>query len=241
MFIIHRLSFLGLLSLVFGFAACQKPNNLSQNTDAGACLPLSSVQINDEIAQNNPLEALKKGNQAFLQELERDPLLKQKLLENKKGQHPFAVVVSCSDSRVPPSIIFHQSLGNLFIIRTAGNIVGNIEMGSIEYAISHLNSKLIIVMGHTHCGAIEAYAHHEQAPEHIKEIIDSLEQEPEIQALKGQEGQADYVEHCIHANVEHVVKHISKGSEIIKNKIKRKELQIIGAVYDIDTGIVGFK
>src|SRR6478736_4693898 len=107
----------------------------------------------------SPLQKLEEGNKRFAsgKPIHPDETL-ERLRELKKGQHPFATIISCSDSRVPAELVFDQGLGDIFSIRTAGNVMGDYELGSIEYAVEHLDCKLIVVMGHENCGAIQAYA-----------------------------------------------------------------------------------
>ena len=108
--------------------------------------------------KETPIEQLISGNQRFIEEKSIHPHQDKKtVLKNQNEQHPFAVVLSCSDSRVSPEVLFDQGLGDLFVIRNAGNLISDIDMGSIEYAVEHLDVKLIVVLGHTECGAIKAY------------------------------------------------------------------------------------
>ena len=123
---------------------------------------LFSCNQKQEKEQDNtlpPLDKLKVGNERFVSghPVHPDETL-DRIRELKKGQNPFVVVISCSDSRLPPELIFDQGLGDVFSIRTAGNVIGDYELGSIEYAIEHLHCKLIVVLGHENCGAIQAYA-----------------------------------------------------------------------------------
>jgi len=122
-----------------------------------------------------PLEILKIGNQRFVKgyPIHPDETL-ERIRELKKGQHPFAVVVGCSDSRIPPELIFDQGLGDIFTIRTAGNVIGDYELGSVEYAVEHLHCKLVIVLGHENCGAIQAFvsSDNQRHEDHIQTIVD---------------------------------------------------------------------
>ena len=135
-----------------------------------------------------PLEALKAGNQRFMSGHPVHPHETLKRLRDlKKGQYPHTVVVSCSDSRVPPELIFDQGLGDIFSVRTAGNVIGDYELGSIEYAVEHLGCKLVVVLGHEECGALKAYLGHrdgEISSDHIMSIVTYLENEEEEQALE---------------------------------------------------------
>ena len=145
------------------------------------------------------------------------------------GQHPYAVVIACSDSRVIPETIFSAGIGDLFVIRVAGNVMDDHQLGSIEYACSHLGCHLILVLGHTHCGAIDATIHHD--PEgYIKFITDEIKEA--IQEEK------DPYEACI-LNIKHSVKIIEDSFEIHELE-EHDGLKVRGAIYDIETGKVEF-
>lgn len=179
------------------------------------------------------LQRLLKGNErfSFLKPIHPDEDMKR-LQDAAKEQHPFAVVVCCSDSRVSPELVFDQGVGDLFVIRTAGNIIGGVEIGSIEYAVEHLGVKLIVVMGHENCGAVKAFIEGGEAPSHIKDIIDSLKQEAEIKAIPITD--SNRLDDCVKANVLHGIKQLQTQSTIIQEKIENKELQVVGARYDLD-------
>lgn len=192
---------------------------------------------------NDPLENLKKGNERFvngkLLHFHRDSLRVKELIA---GQNPQVVVVSCSDSRVTPEIIFDQGLGDIFTIRTAGNVMSDYEEGSIEYAVEHAGSKLIVVLGHTHCGAIHAMLETkpgEQAPGHIHSIVSALQSEAEQKAAL--ELSHDSIEHyATIANVKHGVTQLRTSKPILKEKLDKGEIRVVGAVYNIETGRVDF-
>ncbi|MBY0479850.1 MAG: carbonic anhydrase [Chitinophagaceae bacterium] len=182
---------------------------------------------------DDPLEILMHGNSHFAELKPEHPDEDlNRLKEVSKDQHPIAVIVSCSDSRVSPELIFDQGIGDLFVIRTAGNIIGNLELGSIEYAVEHLGVKLIVVLGHESCGAVQAYLKGGDAPGHIRDIVDSLKEESEIQntALNDQ----NRLDKCVIANIIHGVNKIENQDGIVHEKILKKELQVIGARYDLE-------
>lgn len=137
--------------------------------------------ITPDLAKN-PFERLLDGNIRFRENhpIHPDQTL-ERLRELKKGQHPFAIVIRCSDSRVPPELILDQGLGDLVVIRNAGNIISDYELGSIEYAVEHLDTTLIVVLGHRQCGAIGAFIEpkNESVQNHIQQIIDYIKSEPE--------------------------------------------------------------
>ena len=145
----------------------------------------------------------------------------------EKGQKPYAVVVTCSDSREPPEHIFSAGLGELFVIRTAGNVVADYEVGSVEYGVEHLGAKVVLVLGHTGCGAVKATV--EGGAEGKIEAITE-----EIHKAIGEEKD---MAKCVELNVENTKKILSED-EVIKEKIKAGEVKVIGGIYDISTGEV---
>jgi len=190
----------------------------------------------------SPLQKLEEGNKRFAlgKPVHPDETL-ERLRELKKGQHPFAVVISCSDSRVPAELVFDQGLGDIFSIRTAGNVIGDYELGSIEYAVEHLECKLIVVMGHKSCGAVKAFIDskgHYNQEDHIKKIVEYIESEKEENDLaKDDKLSAD---NAVNANVDHAVNFLKNAEPILKESYGQKKVTIIGAVYDIETGKVAF-
>lgn len=190
----------------------------------------------------SPLQKLEEGNKRFASGKPVHPYeTLERLRELKKGQHPFAIVVSCSDSRVPAELVFDQGLGDIFSIRTAGNIMGDYELGSIEYAVEHLDCKLIIVMGHKDCGAIKAFITsdgHYNHSDHIKKIIEYIESEQEEKDLASHHELN--VKNAIDANIAHGVTFLKTSEPILKEFYEAKKIAIIGALYDIETGKVTF-
>lgn len=189
-----------------------------------------------------PLQKLKAGNERFAsgRPTHPDETLKR-IRELKKGQHPFAILVSCSDSRVPAELVFDQGLGDIFSIRTAGNIMGDYELGSIEYAVEHLDCKLIVVMGHKDCGAIKAFIKsegHYAHSDHIKKIIEYIESEKEEKNLASHHDLV--IDKAIDANIEHGVTLLKTSEPILKEFYDKKKVEIIGALYNIETGKVTF-
>jgi carbonic anhydrase len=190
-----------------------------------------------------PLQKLEEGNKRFAsgKPIHPDETL-ERLRELKKGQHPFAVVVSCSDSRVPAELVFDQGLGDIFSIRTAGNVMGDYELGSIEYAIEHLDCKLIVVMGHKDCGAMKAFISsngHYGHSDHIKKILDYIGDEKEEQKLVALHDLD--INKVINANVAHGVAFLKTSEPVLKEFHDTKKVHIVGALYDIETGKVEFE
>lgn len=159
------------------------------------------------------------------------PARRQELLA---GQHPFAAILSCSDSRVPPEILFDQGLGSLFVVRVAGNIVDNAVLASLEYAVEHLGVDLIVVLGHTNCGAVQAAAAgnvHEGA---IARLVEAIL--PAVEAARVQPG--NLVDNAARANVGRVAEQLRTAQPVLARAAALGELQIITAIYDLSTGIV---
>jgi carbonic anhydrase len=190
-----------------------------------------------------PLQKLEEGNKRFAsgKPVHPDETL-ERIRELKKGQHPFVAIVSCSDSRVPAELVFDQGLGDIFSIRTAGNVIGDYELGSIEYAVEHLDCKLIVVMGHKDCGAIKAFISsegHYEHPDHIRNIINYIEKENEEKSLKNTNNLT--VDKAIDANIAHGVAFLKTAEPILKERFDHNKITIIGALYDIESGKVTFK
>jgi len=147
------------------------------------------------------------------------------------------VVVSCSDSRVPPELLFDQGFGDVFVVRTAGNIVDSIELGSIEYAVDHLGTKLVLVLGHERCGAVTAALQGGEAPGNIKSVVDAIK--PAIEKGKARHtGHGELLDSCIIANVKQVAEKIRKAAPILSEKVEDGMLKVVGAYYDLDSGAV---
>ena len=153
----------------------------------------------------------------------------------KDGQHPIAAVLSCSDSRVPPEIVFDMGLGDLYVVRVAGNVLDQMIIASIEYAVLHLEVSVVIVMGHSKCGAVAAACKHEELEGHLPSLTFALNSA--VNKAKGVEG--DFLENTVLANVEGVVEEIKQTGSHFPTMVKSGNLLVIGAYYDIDTGKVG--
>jgi carbonic anhydrase len=155
-------------------------------------------------------------------------------------QAPFAVVVTCSDCRVPPELIFDQGLGDLFIVRLAGNIVNDAVLGSIEYAVDHLGVPLVVVLGHKRCGAVvaavEAVEGKQPAPGHLPSLVKALK--PAVEKTRSQAG--DRVDNAVHANIRLVAETIKTAKPILAPAVKAGKVKVLGAYYDLDDGKVTF-
>jgi carbonic anhydrase len=157
--------------------------------------------------------------------------------ELTKSQHPFAIILSCSDSRVPPELVFDEGLGDLFIVRVAGNVLNNEGLGSIEYGVDVLGARLILVLGHQSCGAVDAamktVAAKGKAPGHIQSLVTAIK--PVVDATP----KAD-LDTMIKANVKHVVDGLRSSKPILKAKVDSGDVQVVGGYYTLDTGAVTF-
>lgn len=212
-----------LITLLILGISCQKNTYTSHN------------QIINE--NKEPLNVLLEGNKRYISGHPKHPDQSlKKIKELNEGQNPFAVVISCSDSRVSPELIFDQGLGDLFVIRTAGNVIGDLELGSIEYAVEHLRVKLIIVMGHDKCGAVTAFCEHKHENNHIESIIKYLEDEEEEKRLDPKD--PNYINLAIKANVLHGIHLLNTSHPILKEHLEKKELKITGALYHLIDGKV---
>ncbi|WP_448698510.1 carbonic anhydrase [Mucilaginibacter sp. AW1-3] len=214
--------------------ACNEQNPANENKEK------QSQTVDD--SHLDPLSKLKTGNKRFYTgqavHLRQDSTHLKQLVT---GQKPFAVIVSCSDSRVPPEEVFDQGLGDVFSIRTAGNVISDFELGSIEYAVEHLGTTLIIVLGHDECGAVKAFLDHENdsnVPGHIKDIVQAIKNEPEeTEALKTR---SDLLARAVKANIQHDVKQLQDSEPILKETYQKRKITIIGAVYHLNNGQVEF-
>src|SRR5689334_2709139 len=183
---------------------------------------------------------LKTGNSSFVQGkfnvLGVDSSLR---IELSKAQHPKAVILTCSDSRVSPELIFDKGLGDLFVIRVAGNISDDAVVGSIEYAVEHLHTSLVVVMGHKSCGAISAAVADLQKPEndidnHIRILTDKIQQAISMVNMS----ESDPIQKALLSNVMFTVSSLSESRPVLSEAVKKGEIKIVGAVYDLTSGRV---
>jgi carbonic anhydrase len=190
------------------------------------------------IAPAEAIARLKDGNSRYTNgNLQHPGQTTERRAELAKSQHPFAIIVSCSDSRVPPEIVFDQGIGDLFICRVAGNVINDESLGSIEYAVDHLGVRLILVLGHQRCGTVQAaketIATKGKAFGHIESLVTAIK--PAVEATVN--GDLDAT---IKANVKHVVDALRASTPILKPKVDADELKVVGATYSLDTGFVSF-
>jgi carbonic anhydrase len=200
------------------------------------------------ITAQEALQRLQQGNQRFASGTsERDTRLSHaQRIAMAKEQAPFAIILGCSDSRVPTEIVFDQGLGDLFVIRVAGNIVAPSQVGSVEFAAQQFGTRLIVVLGHSQCGAVLATLAELRRPTESKEpnlnsIVTRIR--PAVEELLGSEKEHDedeLVEQAIRANVCASVSQLRHGSELVEQLIKNEGLLVVGAEYSVETGVVEF-
>jgi carbonic anhydrase len=209
-------------------------------------------QINDEdrtvIPAPEALSRLRDGNRRFVSGMRDSDALPHhdRRRELMAGQEPFAIILGCADSRVPAELVFDQGLGDLFVIRVAGNIVAPSQVGSVEFAATQYHTQLVVVLGHTQCGAILATLDELQRPSgdqsrNLRAIVDRIR--PSVEPLLTTDAALDHdalVRQAVRANVRVSVAHLSHGSEILEQLIQDRGLMIVGAEYSLETGVVEF-
>jgi carbonic anhydrase len=183
-------------------------------------------------------ELLVEGNKRFIGNLRTDHDHLEMINETREGQYPFAVILSCMDSRTSTELIFDQGLGDLFSIRVAGNIVNNDILGSIEYAIKYVGSKVLMVLGHTECGAIKS-AKQGVTDGHITDMLKRIH--PSIsKAMLKEDRYHKFNDNVAYANVEHSLEEIITRSSIVKEMFEKEQIGIVGGVYNVESGEVDF-
>ena len=197
-----------------------------------------------KLTADQALATLKEGNAKFLSDSPLRPVQgRDRRLEIARGQTPFAVLVSCSDSRVPPEVLFGRGLGELFIVRNAGNTVDTVALGSIEYAIAVLGVPLIVVLGHERCGAVEAALSVVEKntifPGSLNQMIEPILPAALIARSGGAKGE-ELLDAAVRENVRRVVTRIRNSEAVLMNPIRDGKVKVVGARYDLDDGSVDF-
>ncbi len=199
------------------------------------------------ISASEALGRLRDGNRRFASNAQPDvDRINVRPPEVADGQEPFAIILGCSDSRVPAEIIFDQGLGDLYVIRVAGNIVAPSQIGSEEFAATKFGTRLVVVLGHSSCGAIEETLRHLQEPSenrsrNLRTIVDFVR--PSVESLLAQglgDDPAAVIEQAVRANVRASADHMRHGSEIVEELEREAGLVIVGAEYSLETGLVDF-
>ena len=194
------------------------------------------------------LERLRAGNLRFVSERSRsgDSVTGTRRSEVAAGQQPFAIILGCSDSRVPAEIVFDQGLGDLFVIRVAGNIVAPSQVGSVEFAAARYDTRLVLVLGHSQCGAILATLEELQRPtenqsRNLQSIVDRVR--PSVESLLAtplRHDRDELIQQAVRANIRASVNHLRHGSEVLEQLIQEGGLRVVGAEYSLETGLVEF-
>jgi carbonic anhydrase len=186
------------------------------------------------IPASEALTLLKEGNAAFLKGgINISHLTAERRASLAGGQQPFAIILSCSDSRVPPEDVFAQGLGDLFVVRVAGNVADPATVASIEYAAAHLGSSLLVVMGHTECGAVKAAMAGANDTPSIAELVKTIQ--PALAGVSKKD-----TETAVQANVSHARAEVLRQSKLLGGLVQEKKLKVVEAVYDLKTGKVKF-
>jgi carbonic anhydrase len=200
------------------------------------------------ITARQALQNLREGNRRFVDEARRPGTLtgQSRRLELAAGQEPFAIILGCSDSRVPAEIVFDQGLGELFVIRVAGNIVASSQVGSVEFAAAKFGTRLVVVLGHSQCGAVQSTLEELQQPtgnqsRNLRSIVDRVR--PSVEGLLQTELRSDpaaLMHQAVRANIRASAHHLRHGSDVLEQLIEHQGLLIVGAEYSLETGVVDF-
>jgi len=198
--------------------------------------------LRDAIMPSKAIELLKEGNRRFVDNLKMNRNLLQQVNETSDGQHPFAVILSCIDSRTSAELIFDQGLGDVFSVRIAGNIQNEDILGSMEFACKVAGAKIVVVLGHTKCGAIKGACDHVKMGNLstlLKKVKPAMDAEKTVTSNRNA-GNSEFVEKVASLNVRITKKQILQHSPILKEMIEKGEIALIGGMYDVETGKVDF-
>lgn len=191
------------------------------------------------VTPDHALKNLKEGNERFVSGKSQNPRrdAKRRAETVSGGQHPFAIILSCADSREPVELLFDQGIGDLFVVRVAGNVADVDELGTMEYGADHLGSPLIVVLGHTKCGAVTAVVKGEHVHGNIPQLVDNIIPAAKKVKDKGVTGDAAIPE-AIKANVMQSIEDTFMNSEILRGRVAAGKLKIVGGVYDLEKGAI---
>jgi carbonic anhydrase len=192
--------------------------------------------MRDKLTPDQALTQLLHGNERFVAGWPDHPnqSARRRREVSDTGQQPYAIILSCADSRVPPEIIFDQGLGDVFVIRVAGNVLDEVILGTIEYAVEHLHTPLVMVLGHDKCGAVTAAVERVPTNNHVQAVVDALQ--PALTLAEAQEG--DRISTAIDANIRYAVKTLHASEPVLMGACAAGQLRIVGARYNLDTGEV---
>ena len=220
--------------------------NLRRLAVLAAALPILAAAEEHHAAPAGPtpdavLKELQAGNARFVGGKPKHPdASRARRAELAKGQHPKAAVLGCADSRVPPELVFDEGLGDLFVVRVAGNVADPVDVGSIEYAVEHLGVGLVVVLGHHSCGAVKATADAGgKAEGNIGAIVSEIA--PAVEQAKASPGKEGLVDDAVHVNARRTAGALVERSPVLKKAVEEKKVKIVAAVYDLKTGQVEFE
>lgn len=199
-------------------------------------------ELRDKITPKEAIQLLKKGNERFVNNLKMNRNLLQQVNETSDGQHPFAVILSCIDSRTSAELIFDQGLGDVFSVRIAGNIQNPDILGSMEFSCKVAGAKVVVVLGHTKCGAVKGACDHVtmgNLTTLLEKLKPAVEGETSVPSDRNANN-SEFVEKVASLNVRITKKQILKNSPILKEMIEKGEIALVGGMYDVETGIVEF-
>lgn len=203
---------------------------------------IHTYENKDTLTPDNALAYLKEGNLRFVNNIRVNRDLLQLVDQYSTGQFPFAAILGCSDSRVPVELIFDQGLGDLFVVRLAGNIASTNAIGSLEFSCKVLGSKIIVVLGHTECGAVKSACDSVElgnVTSVLKHIEPAIALEKEILANRNSKNK-EFVHKVLHHNLDYQIETILRQSDILRELFFQHQVAIVGALYDIKTGMVSF-
>ena len=197
------------------------------------------------IPAQEALERLREGNRRFVASIGKYEVFKRQI-ELEQDHKPFAIILGCSDARVPAEIVFDQGLGDLFVIRVAGNIVAASQVGSVEFAAERFGTPLVVVLGHSRCGAVQATLEELMRPKekrsrNLGSIVDRIR--PSVEALLATDLRHNpdaLVDQAVRSNVRVSANHLRHGSQILERLIEKNGLMVVGAEYSLETGLVDF-
>jgi carbonic anhydrase len=198
-----------------------------------------TMETLSKMTPEKALSLLKAGNQRFVEGKNLERKLMDQMAETSQGQYPFAVVLGCIDSRVPPELVFDQGIGDIFSPRIAGNIVNEDILGSMEFACKVVGSKLILVLGHTSCGAVQG-ASDDVELGNLTGLVNKLKPAVEAVKISSDPTEPVSIDEIAEKNVQMTVENIKQRSPLLKEMLDNKEIAIVGAMYDVSSGQVTF-
>lgn len=200
-------------------------------------LAAPTLSAEEDISGEQALQLLLEGNSRFISGdlTQNEQNMTERRSEIVSAQKPFAVILGCSDSRVPPEIIFDQGLGDIFVVRTAGHVLDNVSIESIEYAVDHLHVPLVIVLGHDGCGAVTSVVEGGEGPCHLPCLVEAIQ--PAVDEAMKMGNESQLLEYSIDNNIKNIKEKLNE-SELIKSEEEMGKLMIVGARYRLNTGVV---